>query len=740
MSRPSAIGGGSLSSDFTPRQAANLSATLFASCGGLTAVLIPLGPVRPAAGQAGAFAVAALAVLVGLVIRLTPWERWPLRATLWLIPTALVVVAGFNAFAAEPYVFILYYMVTFLWVGVVHPLGTSLKFSPLLVAAYLIPAAIQPEPGFALMSAAYGIPVSVLVGEVLAWVQRGRYLAEAANLAGNARHEALVQWASDFVCVVDDDGRFSYAGPPVLRLFGRTSEETVGTAVLDVVHPDDQWAVNDRTRGARAHPGEPSDPVEYRVRDAAGQWRWVEARMTDLRHEPSVAGLLVNGRDVTERHEAQARLVHTAYHDDLTGLPNRVAFLEGLHDSLVGGRRAGLVFCDLDGFKVVNDSLGHATGDQLLLEVAGRIRESIGEHHTLARLGGDEFVVLCRDVRHEAEVVGVADQVIEGLRVPFRIGGRRLTLTTSAGVVLAGPEPATGNELLRRADLAMYRAKRLGKNRFHVYDEALGLEAAARLDMEEELRRALDGGRFVLHYQAEISLDDGAVTAVEALLRWDHEERGIVRPADFIEVAEESGLIVPLGRWVVRTAIEQAAQWWYDLGDRAPVVSINVSPLQLDDESFPQVVADALASTGVPAHRLRFELTETVLAGADLLDPWLAAMRDLGVLVAIDDFGTGYSSLSYLHRLPVDVVKVDQSFLVGVTSGADDAPVVAAIVAMAHSLGLVVVAEGVENPGQVGLLRSLGCDRAQGYLFSYPAPAEDLYPQLRGERIEQLES
>jgi diguanylate cyclase len=422
--------------------------------------------------------------------------------------------------------------------------------------------------------------------------------------------------------------------------------------------------------------------------------------------------------------------------DPLTRLPARVVLLDRLRSALEPPRgEAGLVaaiFFDLDRFKVVNDSLGHTAGDELLLRVAERLRASVRDTDTAFRFGGDEFIVLCEDVPDAAAAVAIAERIAAILRNPYTLGGRTLVATVSVGIAVSRPGECSAEELLRDADAAMYRAKELGKDRCELFDAALRARAVERLEVEAGLRRALEHGELEVHYQPEVSLASGRVEAVEALVRWRHPERGLVPPVEFIGVAEDTGLIVPLGAWVMRTACRQGAAW-REHHDGQLTMRVNLSARQLADSGLVDTIAAVLADTGTQPHDLCLEITESgLIADVEANTAALERIRMLGVQIALDDFGTGYSSLNYLRRFAVDLLKIDRSFVRDLgESDADDA-IVAAIVAMAHALGLRVTAEGVETHAQLEHVRALGCQAVQGFLFARPGPPEEIERALAG--------
>jgi diguanylate cyclase len=471
----------------------------------------------------------------------------------------------------------------------------------------------------------------------------------------------------------------------------------------------------------------------YNHADAvAHPWKWagIHGAFVGAAGAAAVVSWRLNEDMRHAERGATDALAHQAVHDALTGLPNRTLVLDRLEHALVRaarhGTRCGVVFVDVDRFKLVNDSLGHELGDELLVSVGERLRGAVREADTIGRLGGDEFVVLLEDLADEHAAIELADRLRRALVEPVVLGGNEHFVTASFGLALsdAGSDAAG---LLRDADAAMYRAKDGGGARWELFDEAMRESADRRLRLERDLRRGLAGDELVLHFQPIFALGDGdRVAGTEALVRWQHPERGLVGPGDFVPLAEETGLVVPIGEWVLSAACRQAAAWRRELGDRAPLpVHVNVSARQLALPDLPRTVARTLAATGVAAADVVLEITETALVDRSGSPAGvLRELRELGVSIALDDFGTGYSSLAYLQRFPIDSLKIDRSFVARL-DGVDEAnAIVTAILGIAASLGLHVVAEGVETPAQLDALRGLGCDAAQGFLLGRPAPAE----------------
>jgi diguanylate cyclase (GGDEF)-like protein/PAS domain S-box-containing protein len=522
---------------------------------------------------------------------------------------------------------------------------------------------------------------------------------------------------------------------------GYSAEELLGMDIRSLTHPDD---VPDTDASlARASQGSSKryqTEKRYIRRDGTVLWVSVTASVIiDEEGRPSYA--LAHVQDITDRKENEAKLTQMALHDTLTGLANRALLMEQLDQSLYRAtrhnRHVAVLFLDLDRFKVINDSLGHDAGDELLVTVAQRITSCLRMSDTAARLGGDEFVVVCEEVGGEAEALIVARRLEEAIGQPCIIKGGETVVTASIGVVMAGAE-ATAESLLRDADAAMYKAKDAGRGRFELFDESIGAIASQRLRIERELRRGLDLGEFRLVYQPIVDLTDGTIAGVEALVRWQHPERGLVPPGDFLPVAEETGLIVPLGTWVLQEACRQVAEWQREIpGAHSLQLSVNLSAAQASRADLVDVVEDALAGSGVAPSDLCLEITESVLVEATTsTTSRLIGVKGLGVRLALDDFGTGYSSLTYLRRFPVDVVKVDRTFVSGLGRDAADDAIVDAVIGLTQSLGLAAVAEGVETPEQAAILQAMGCRYSQGFYYSRPCTPDQLAGVLRGgERL-----
>ncbi|GAB6903598.1 putative bifunctional diguanylate cyclase/phosphodiesterase [Kineosporia succinea] len=565
-------------------------------------------------------------------------------------------------------------------------------------------------------------------------VQRHRTLQQAvteqeAVTASEQRLLALVQNGTDVVTVFDLDTRTSFVSPSARTVLGIPADDLLGTRLATLLQPEDVNRLVHLLATLKA--GEDA-AVKFWMRHADGRLLVVEGMLANLLHEEVVGGFVLTFRDVTERHALEERLTHQAFHDSLTGLANRQLFADRLSHALV--RRAGatrplvVMFIDLDDFKNINDRLGHGMGDQVLEVVGRRIRRHTRPGDTAARLGGDEFAILLESAGL-AEAETLANQLVDVIAEPVVIDGTRMPVTASVGLAEAVPGEISSEEALRNADVAMYSAKDRGKSTVAAYDSRLHAEALDRLELRADLQRAIFSNELLLHYQPTVELETGKIVGFEALVRWQHPVRGLLSPAAFVPMAEETGLVVQLNTWVLFEATRFAVVLQNDW--RRPTMAVNISAQQLVRPDFVEQVNRALAESGLPADRLTLEITESVVL-QDLEDviPRLAQLRSRGVRVAIDDFGTGYSSLAYLTELPIDVLKVDKSFIDRVASDAQGASVTEAIIAMSHTMNLSTVAEGVEVAEQAAWLRQVRCPIGQGYYWSRPVDEAGVHELL----------
>ena len=539
-----------------------------------------------------------------------------------------------------------------------------------------------------------------------------------------ARFRTLAETAPCAIFIYQGEG-FRYANPAAASITGYTRDDLRTISFWDLVHPDFREALRERALARQRGESVPSR-YEFKIERRDGDDRWLDSSVSSVEFggRPAVLGIAF---DVTERKRAEEQIKSLAYHDVLTGLPNRLLFNDRLNVAVAQAhrqqQRLGILFLDLDRFKVINDSLGHSLGDRLLQAVAERLEAGVREGDTVARLGGDEFILLLPGIARAEDIAKVAEKILDSLRLPFRLEGRDLFVTASIGLSLYPEDGLDGETLVKNADIAMYRAKEQGRDNYQLYTHAMNERAVERLALESSLRKALAHGELLLHYQPLLDLSTGRVHGVEALLRWEHPESGIVYPGEFMHLAEVTSLILPIGVWTLRTACAQVKRWQEE-GHPHLCVAVNLSARQFQQPEVVDHVKRALRETGLSARSLDLEITEShAMQNAEATIHTLRELKALGVRISIDDFGIGYSSLSYLKRLPIDTLKIDQSFVRDITSDPDDAAIATAIIALAHTLKLRVVAEGVENQQQLEFLSTRQCDRMQGFLFSHPLPA-----------------
>ena len=596
----------------------------------------------------------------------------------------------------------------------------------LTIVGYLLQLVTHPHPAAGLNALIVGLIAAVVWRAAMTTGSRRRMLASRRST--ELRTEALLENASDAIIAIAPHGEIVYASSSVRTVLGYEPSWLTNDRLTAMTHPENLATISKWVTGIFSSPLGHSTRIEARTRRADGTWIDVEVIGVNRLHDHTLGAAVLSIRDISERKALEGELTRQAFEDSLTGIPNRALFQDRLEHALARNRRDDgritLMLIDLDNFKAVNDSLGHGAGDLLIKSVAVRIRQQVRPSDTLARLGGDEFAILIEDV-DELEAADMADRVLNAIRKPVRLGNRDLFCTASLGIATVKasdgePEPGA---LLRDADLAMYAAKASGHDRYVQFDPAMYTDILREADERADLERALADGEFVVHYQPIVDLPTGKLTGVEALVRWQHPHRGLLSPTTFIPLAEVTGLIVPLGRWVLEQACAQMATWCEEFSAAKELrMSVNLSPRQFQHRGLVHDVAQILTVTGVNPKQIVLEITESLLMqDIDATVKVLGELKTLGIRLAIDDFGTGYSSLSYLNRFPVDILKIDRSFVEGIIAHGENAALADAVVQLGQALQLQTVAEGIETPEQWSTLRDLGCDLGQGFLFAKPA-------------------
>jgi len=560
----------------------------------------------------------------------------------------------------------------------------------------------------------------------------------------NQLFEVITENAADMIAVIDCAGNRQYNSPAYQKVLGYSSEELEITSSMEQVHPEDRQRVLEAAEKARLTGR--GERLEYRMRHKDGTWRILESVATAIPNEAGqIEKLVIVNRDITERKRAEETIAHNALHDALTGLPNRDLFLDRVRHVLALSRRQisykfAVLFIDLDEFKVFNDSLGHAAGDALLIQIARRLTSSIrgvdtisrsvvltqgadtlASEGSLARLGGDEFTILLEGIRDCGDAIRVAERIQERLAIPFVVEGQEVVTTASIGIAFCTTSYTNSEDLVRDAEIAMYRAKREGKARYQVFDSAMHTSAVKRLRLETDLRRALELGEFRVHYQPIVSLQSGKIVGFEALSRWERPE-GLLLPAAFIQIAEETGIIVPMNRLLLREACLQLRAWHSQFPCDPPLtMSVNITPKEFAQPDLAAQIGTILVEVGIHPSSINAEITETIaMAYPERSSLVLSELKALGVHISIDDFGTGYSSLSRLQGFPVDTLKIDRIFISKIDTDSETSEIVRVIITLAHNLGLKVTAEGAETAEQVSLLKELKCEFVQGYFFARP--------------------
>ena len=684
------------------------------------------------AARSTSVVIGACTIVVGLVALVVPWARFPQSALLWMVPVAFaLIVWNYAAFDANGFTYSISFALVFVLVGISQPRWTAVKLLPLFLVAYLVPIVAHDgwsrRQGFG--DVFFVVPLCIVLGELIGWIRHRMDMVEGEMVQSEASLRELIDHAPIGISRLGLDGRLIEVNKAYAAILGYQPEDLAGRAVRDLTHPDD-WTENRRLIEALRSREIDRFRYEKRFIHADGHYVWVAVTGSAVRDDDgNLAFMIGQLEDITEHRQLQDQLAHTAVTDALTGLPNRVRFMDELTAAIARSEQDGfhvaLMFLDLDRFKMVNDGLGHDAGDRLLQAVARRLRGALRADDVLARFGGDEFTVLC-EVSSPDDVVEIVARLRQSLALPIVEPEFEQYVTTSIGVALSTSAAMLPSTLMRCADIAMFEAKRSGPGQFAIYREESSAEAGHNLRTQNELHRAIRESQLVLHYQPIIDLADLSVAGTEALVRWQHPTRGLLPPSEFVELAEECGLMTAMGNWILTEACRQGGRWaaaTEAIGRHRSHLdmAVNVSPKQLTEPGFVDVVADALAESGFPADRLWLEITE----GALLLDPLAATaileeLRELGVHLSIDDFGTGYSSLSYLRRLPVETLKIDRSFVDQLETATDDRAIVQAVIGLGASLGLRVVAEGIERHTQAAELARLGCRYAQGYLYAMP--------------------
>ncbi len=552
-------------------------------------------------------------------------------------------------------------------------------------------------------------------------------------VSSESRFRALVQQSNDVTLIFSPDGTITYASPSVEDLLGLSASDVVGSALSGHVHPEDTSALTWFVRGA----SEGGTVIaEWRVRRAE-EWIWTENTSTDLREEPGIEGIVITSRDISERRSLEAQLTHQAFHDSLTRLANRSLFLNRVAHAIAraprGGRQLAVLFLDLDGFKKVNDSLGHAAGDELLVACASRLATSVRPGDTIARLGGDEFAVLLEGITGLPDAEQIAERIATAVNASFTVRGREVFVGVSVGIAEVGLEQSP-EVALRNADLAMYFAKSRHKGRYAIYEPTMHQELVEWMELEADLRAAISANEIAIAYQPIVHLATGRLYGAEALVRWRHPKRGLVEPSRLIAIAEETGLIIPVGRQVLEEACAQASAWRRDHRRAESLrLSVNLSGRHFQEPSLLDDVRGALERSGLEPSALTLEITESVLMQSESTLTTLRALKSLGVRLAIDDFGIGYSSLGYLQRFPIDILKIDRTFVDSVALADADPVLVRAIIALGRTLRIETIAEGIERLEQRDGLQELGCELGQGFFFAPALPPAEFDRRLLHE-------
>lgn len=585
-----------------------------------------------------------------------------------------------------------------------------------------VPYRLEPH-GIVVLSALVLTGIVVL-RQITAVKENIRLHSLQAARESESHFRTLIENSSDIVMIFDLEGRITYQSPSVHRILGYEQDSLIGEIGLSFVHPDDLQSMKDASRLLKRN-SESEVLRECRFRHFDGSWRILEGIAKIISDDESgTRGILLNARDVNERKALESKLFHQAFHDPLTNLANRLLFKSRVEEALItaagGDFEVAVLFLDLDDFKNINDTLGHEAGDKLLIELTEKLRLCVRARDTVARLGGDEFAILIEGGEVRDKAVSVAARVLENVSQSFNLGGIEVKIGISIGIAFKDATETTAEELLRNADVAMYSAKGKGKNRYVVYETEMHRNLLAQVELEKDLRQAIETNQLNLNYQPIINMRSGLVTGMEALVRWKHPTRGMIPPVEFIAIAEQTGLIVPLGRWILLEACLRAKSMFERHGNEL-TVTINISGKQLEHPEFIGDLAEVIRKVRIDPGKIILEITEsTMMEDTETILRLLHRIKSLGIRLAIDDFGTGYSSLSYLQQFPIDILKIDRSFVTGIEVSPQKNAVARTIINLSDTLQLATVAEGIENNHQAEILRELGCEFGQGYFFSRP--------------------
>ncbi|MGK7919025.1 MAG: EAL domain-containing protein [Trichodesmium sp.] len=565
-----------------------------------------------------------------------------------------------------------------------------------------------------------------------------RKQAEKQLQENEKRFRALIENSTDIIQILDSNYIFTYISPSQKRILGYTSEELIGKSILELIHPNDRWWIEQIIEAVKQYPKTRRGLDEYQIHHKNGSWCVFEAVVMNLLDDQSIQGIVINCHDVTEKKSVEEKLLRQSLYDSLTDLPNRALLMDKLQQKLVQQQINNSLFAvvaiNLDRFKIINESYGHSIGDLLLIEISQRIKTCLKRGDTVAKMGSDEFVVILEKIHGQEDALGLATLIQTAIAQSIELDNHKLFITASIGIVINSTDYQWAGDLLRDANIAMDQAKKQNQGSCLVFDSSMHSYITEMMQLERDLRQAVDmledfvspvANSFLLNYQPIISLSTGKLIGFEALIRWQHPERGLVSPVKFIPIAEETGLIIPLGQWVFWEACRQLQEWQRIYSQPELTVAVNISGKQFSQHSLILQIQRIIEKTKINPQGLKIEITESVVMdNAESAITVLSHLQELGMQLSVDDFGTGYSSLSYLHRFPINTLKIDKSFVTNMGINGENSEIVAAIVTLAHSLGLDVVAEGIETEEQLAKLKSLGCEYGQGYFFSKPVDVE----------------